>query len=131
MKFYRHCSRFDCESALRHHLVSTGDRNRHHRDSAFHREIERSFLEWQQLAVERALAFDIDRHVEALLHYLLGGAHRFDASVAIAAIDRHERSHPHRAAQDWIVEQFLFHHYGITLRDKWYRDGVIHIRYVI
>ena len=80
--------------------MRAGDGYGNYGHAAFHRQIERSLLERQELAVERTLAFHVDRHVEALLHDLLGGLHGFNASVTIAAIDGHERSHAHSPAQD-------------------------------
>ena len=58
------------------------------RVAAFHGQIERALFEGQKFAVERALAFHVDGHGQSLRDHCLGGVHRLDARVAVAAINR-------------------------------------------
>ena len=107
--------------------------NRHgnHRHAAFDGQIERAFLERQQFAVEGALPFDVDGHVESLVDDRLGGANGLDAGIAIAAIDGNERSHAHGAPEDRHLEQFFLHHHRCALRDERNLDRRIEVRNVI
>src|SRR5579863_4183629 len=126
-----HGSRLDCELSLWHNRVCAHNRDRHNRNTAFHGEVERAFFKRQQLAVERSMAFDINRHVEPLLNHSFSSTYRFDSSIAIATIDRHERPHPHGVAENWNFEQLFFHHHRSALRDERSEDGRIQIRDVI
>lgn len=63
MKNYRGYSRLDGESSLGPNIVRADNRYWYHGNAAFHRQVERSLLEGQQFAVERAMAFDVNRHI--------------------------------------------------------------------
>ena len=104
MKNHGHGSGFDCEPALRHDVVRACNRDRDDRHSAGYCKIKWSLLEREQLAVEGALAFHIDGHIEALLRDLFRSLYGFDASIAIAAVDGHKGPHPHGAAKNRKVE---------------------------
>ena len=86
MENHFHQAGLDGESRFRHGVVRADDRHGNYRNAAFHRQIKRALFEGQKFAVERALAFHVDRHVESLLDHRLRGAHGFDAGVAIAAV---------------------------------------------
>src|SRR6266404_2456964 len=77
------------------------------------------------------MTFHVDRHIESFLHDLLRDSHCLDSSVAIPAIDRHQRAHPHRAPQYGIAEQLLLHHHRSAPRNQRNRNRRIQIRHVI
>src|SRR5258708_21549139 len=104
MEDHLHRSRPDRESLLRHGVMRARNRNRDKRNTALHCQVERSFLEGQQLAIEGAFALYVDRHVEALPYNLLSGLNSLDAPIAIAAINRHKRPHTHRLSQNPVAE---------------------------
>src|ERR1700730_8251763 len=83
MKDHGYGPRLDGKSGFRHHVVRARDRDRYNGHSAFHRQIKWPLLERQQLAVEGALAFYKNRHVEALSYDFLRRPHGGDAGVAI------------------------------------------------
>ena len=78
--------------------MRSNDRYGNHRNATFHRQVEWTLLERKQFAIERALSFYVDGHVQSLLDDCLGSTHGFDTGIAIAAIDGDERSHAHGAA---------------------------------
>src|SRR5208283_2095933 len=131
MKLHRYHAGLDGESSLGHHIARAGDGDRNYGHAAFHREIERALLKRQELAIEGTLAFHVDGHIQALLHNLFRGAHGFNAGVAIAAIDRDQRSHAHRLPQDRNPEQLFFHQHRRTLRDEGNGYRRVKIRYVV
>src|SRR5258706_10696977 len=131
MKNYFHSSRLDREPGLRHGVVRANNGDRNDGNSALHRKIERAFFEGEELAVEGALAFNVNGHVESLIDDQLGGAHGFDAGVAIATIDGDERSHAHGAAEDWDFEQFFLHHHRSALGNQRDLNWRVEVRDVI
>ncbi len=121
MENYRCGSRLNGEAAFGHDVVRARNRDGNDGNSALEREIERAFLEGQQLAVERALAFDVDGHVNALVDDLLGGVDSVDASLAIAAVDGDERAKAHGASEDGRAKQLLLDQDRSAARDE--RNG--------
>src|ERR1700685_1478342 len=100
----------DRKSTLGHRFMASSHCHRDHRHAALHRQVKRTFLERQQFAVERALPFDVDDHVQPFLHHFPRGANGLDARLAVRTINRNERSQAHRPAEDGIAEQLLFNH---------------------
>src|SRR6185503_15252126 len=99
------------ESSFGHDIVCACNRHGYHRNLAGFGQIEGALFEGQELAVERASTFHEDGHVNSLVNNLLGGTHRGDSSLAVPAIDRHQRRNSHGAAQDGIVKEFVSGHH--------------------
>lgn len=131
VKNYFYQAGLDGESGLRHGVVRTDNRHRDHGNAAFHREIEGSLFEGEQLAIERAVAFDVDDHIEAVIDDGFGGAHGLDAGVAIPAVDGNHVSHAHGTAEDRGLEQFFFHHSRGALGDQRDLNRRVEIRDVV
>src|ERR1035441_947460 len=74
-------------------------------------------------AIEPAVPFHIDGHVQSLLDGFDRVAHRRDARIAISPVDGHERSDQHDLAQNWNLEQSLLHHHLTPAPDQRPRDG--------
>src|ERR1700722_13358740 len=132
MKNHRHLSRPDRESCLRHGVMRTHYCYRNYGNSTLHSQIEWTLLERQQLAVKRTPAFHVNGHIDALFHDdRLRRSHRFDAGLAIAAVDRHQRSHAHRAAENRNLEQLFLHHHRSAPRNQRDLNRRVKIRNVI
>ena len=99
MEDHIHQPRLDGKSSLGHHVMRAHNRNRHHWHLTAFRQIKRAFLEGDQLAIERAVPFHINRHVDSLTDHFAGKLHRGDACLAVAAIDWNQRAHTHGFAE--------------------------------
>src|ERR1700733_4810194 len=131
MKNNLHHSRLDCEPTFRHGFMASHHGDGNERNAALHGQIEWPFFERQQLAIERALPFHVNNHVQALTYDLLRGPDRFNSRIPVTAIHGNQRSHAHRPAKNGIAKQFFLDHDGRTPRNQRNQDRRIEIGNVI
>src|SRR5260370_42105493 len=103
MEDHLHRTRPDRESLLRHGIMRARNRDRDDRNTALHCQVERAFLEWQQLAIEGAFALYVDRHVESLPYSLLSGLNSLDPLSESASIHCDKRPHSYRVTADRVA----------------------------
>ena len=71
---HRGRARADTETSLGHHFVGTGNRYWNNRNTAFEREVKRTFLERQQVAIGGTGAFHKNCEIESTSQYLGGSS---------------------------------------------------------
>ena len=91
----------DAQAALGHHGFGARYRNRNARHASFHRQIKRTFLEWQHAAIGRASALNKCGDVDALFEH----APRRGNTLSCALSTRPVAVHGDKARQPQAVAE--------------------------